>query len=82
VNVLFVCTANGGRRSHPALALRCGDIGERTILVDGAVAFGDVRATKTGKRRSVRLLALLAADLAEWRCASRRPDETALMASR
>src|SRR5262249_3254243 len=61
------------------LALRWGDIGERTILVDRGAALGDVKGTKTGKRRSVRLLAPVAADLAEWRLASRGPDETALV---
>jgi integrase len=71
--------AYAGLRPGEALALRWGDIGERTILVDRAVALGDVKGTKTGKRRSVRLLAPLAADLAEWRLASRRPDETALV---
>jgi integrase len=71
--------AYAGLRPGEALALRWGDIGERTILVDRAVALGDVKGTKTGRRRSVRLLAPLAADLAEWRLASRRPDETALV---
>jgi integrase len=71
--------AYAGLRPGEALALRWGDIGERTILVDRAVALGDVKGTKTRKRRSVRLLAPLAADLAEWRLASRRPDESALV---
>jgi integrase len=71
--------AYAGLRPGEALGLRWGDIGERTILVDRAVALGDVKGTKTGKRRSVRLLAPLAADLAEWRLASKRPDETALV---
>lgn len=71
--------AYSGLRPGEALALRWSDIGERTILVDRAVALGDVKVTKTGKRRSVRLLAPLAADLAEWRLACGRPDENALV---
>jgi integrase len=71
--------AYAGLRPGEALALLWGDIGERTILVDRAVALGDVKGTKTGKRRSVRLLAPLAADLAEWRLASRRPGQTTLV---
>jgi integrase len=71
--------AYAGLRPGEALALRWADVGVRTILVDRAAALGAVKGTKTGKRRSVRLLAPLAADLAEWRLASRRPDETALV---
>jgi integrase len=71
--------AYAGLRPGEALALRWGDIGERTILVDRAVALGDVKGTKTGKSRSVRLLAPLAADLAEWRLACGRPDDDALV---
>jgi hypothetical protein len=54
-------------------------MGERTILLDRAVALGDLKGTKTGQRRSVRLLAPLAADLAEWRLACGRSDEDALV---
>jgi integrase len=71
--------AYAGLRPGEALAFRWGDVGERTILVDRAVALGDVKGTKTGKRRSVLLLAPLAADLAEWRLARGRPDEDALV---
>jgi integrase len=66
-------------RPGEALALRWGDVGERTILVDRAAALGEVKETKTGKRRSVRLLPPLAADLAEWRLACGRPDDDALV---
>lgn len=48
-------------------------------LLTGAVALGDVKETKTGQKRSVRLLAPLAADLLEWRLASGRPDDDALV---
>jgi integrase len=71
--------AYAGLRPGEALALRWSDIGERTILVDRAVALGEVKSTKTGKRRSVRLLAPLASDLAEWRLSCGRPGEDALV---
>jgi integrase len=71
--------AYAGLRPGEALALRWSDVGERTILVDRAVALGDVKGTKTGRRRSVRLFAPLAADLAEWRLARGRPDDDELV---
>jgi integrase len=71
--------AYAGLRPGEALALRWGDIGERTILVDRAVALGEVKSTKTGKRRSVRLLIPLASDIAEWRHACGRPGEDGLV---
>jgi integrase len=71
--------AYAGLRPGEALALRWGDVGERTILVERAVAVGDVKETKTGKHRSVRLLAPLGADLAEWRLASGRPGDDELV---
>jgi integrase len=71
--------AYAGLRPGEALALRWSDIGARTILVDRAVALGEVKGTKTGKSRSVRLLAPLATDLAEWRLASGRPDDDELV---
>jgi integrase len=71
--------AYAGLRPGEALALTWGDIGERTILVERAVAIGEVKETKTGKTRSVRLLAPLAADLREWAMKSGRPDAKALV---
>lgn len=62
--------AYAGLRPQEALALRWRDIGERTLTVDAA---------KTGRRRSVRLLAPLAADLRQWRMASGRPVVDALV---
>jgi integrase len=76
---LVAVLAYAGLRPGEALALRWGDIGQRTILVDRAVALGDVKSTKTGKRRSVRLLAPLASDLAEWRISCGRPGDDALV---
>ena len=40
---------------------------------------GEIKSTKTNQRRTVRLLAPLAADLAEWRLACGRPDAEALV---
>ena len=71
--------AYAGLRPGEALALRWGDVGERTILVERAAALGDVKETKTGQTRSVRLLAPLAGDLREWRIKCGRPDDDALV---
>ena len=71
--------AYGGLRPGEALALRWGDIGERTILVERAAALGDLKETKTGQTRSVRLLDPLASDLREWSMKSGRPADDALV---
>jgi integrase len=49
------------------------------LLVDKALALGEVKDTKTRRSRTVRLLKPLASDLAEWRLASGRPAETELV---
>ncbi len=54
-----------GLRPGEALALRWGDISDRTIRVDKAVAHGVVKSTKNEKDRSVRLLPSLKQDLLE-----------------
>jgi integrase len=61
--------AYAGLRPGEALALTWGDIGERTVLVARSLSLGEMKETKTGQVRTVRLLAPLAADLAEWRLA-------------
>jgi integrase len=62
----LVCVlAYAGLRPGEALALEWQHIGERTILIEGAVALGNVQETKTRQTRSVRLLAPLASDIAE-----------------
>lgn len=71
--------AYAGLRPGEALALRWGDVRERTLVIERAIALGEEKTTKTGRARSVRLLAPLASDLAEWRLASGRPDEGALV---
>jgi integrase len=55
--------AYAGLRPFEALRLTWGHVQQRTVVVN---------ATKTDTRRTVRLLAPLAADLAEWRLASHR----------
>lgn len=72
--------AYAGLRPGELRALRWGDVRERTILVQrGADPTGKAKVTKTRAVRTVRLLAPLAADLKEWRMASGRPRDTALV---
>lgn len=77
--LLVSLMAYAGLRPGEALALRWGDVGEEGINVERAVSIGQVKATKTGTTRSVRLLAPLAADLREFRMASGRPEPGALL---
>jgi integrase len=69
--------AYAGLRPGEALALQWRDIYDRTIVVDKAVSLGQVKGSKTGEPRAVRLLALPAADLREWRLASGCPAASA-----
>jgi integrase len=62
--------AYAGLRPQELRLLRWVDVRERTLLV---------RAPKTNGQRTVRLLTPLAADISEWRLASGRPPEDALM---
>jgi integrase len=66
--------AYGGLRPQEALGLPWENRKERTLLIDRAQSDEGIKATKTGRTGSVRLLAPLAADLNEWRLASGRPD--------
>jgi integrase len=59
--------AYSGVRPGEALALTWDHVRERTILVERSASLGELKETKTGRLRSVRLLAPLATDLAEWR---------------
>jgi integrase len=54
-------------------ALRWGNVKERTLVIG---------ASKTGTRRTVRLLDALAANLRAWRLASGRPDDDAAVIPR
>lgn len=72
--------AYAGLRPGELRALRWQDVQERTLLVQRAAApDGNANATKTGQRRSVRLLAPLAAELREYRLAAGRPPEHELL---
>jgi integrase len=48
-------------------------------LIEAAVSVGVFGETKTRRRRTVRLLPPLAADLAEWRMAAGRPSDEVLV---
>jgi integrase len=68
-----------GLRPGEALALTWGDIGEAAIAVDKALSLGELKGTKTERVRSVPMLRPLVQDLAEWRFASGRPGDGALV---
>jgi len=53
---LISVLAYSGARPGEALALRWGDVRERTILVERSVAAGQLKPTKTGQTRTIRLL--------------------------
>jgi integrase len=62
--------AYAGLRPGEALRLTWGNVGANTLLV---------HASKTGQRRTVRLLAPLVADLAAWKMASERTAQADLL---
>ena len=76
---LISVLAYAGLRPGEALALTWANVREHTLLVEQAAAFGHLKTTKTGQRRTVRLLAPLAHDLNQWRLASGRPHADALV---
>ncbi len=80
-SMLVELLAYSGMRPGEALALRWGDVGERTIGVERAVSLcdGSVQGTKTDAARAVRLLAPVAVNLAAWRLRCGRPAKTALV---
>ena len=71
--------AYSGVRPGEALALTWEHVRERTLLVERSNSDGEIKPTKTGQRRTVRLLRPLAADLAEWRLASGRRAQAGLV---
>jgi integrase len=71
---LISVLAYAGLRPGEGLGLQWHDIRENTILVERALSLGEEADTKTTAHRTVRLLAPLRADLAEWRLASGRPE--------
>ncbi len=56
-----------------AFALTWAHVRDRTLLIEAAVSLGAIGATKTRRRRTVRLLGPLGQDLAEWRLRAGRP---------
>jgi integrase len=74
---LICVLAYAGLRPGEAVALRWSDVRERTILVERALALGEVKSTKTRRIRAVRLLAPLADDLAALRKSrpAAKPDD-------
>ena len=71
--------AYGGLRPGDAIGLRWHDVGERTLLVERSVAFGQLKWTKTSSTRSVRLLGPLKDDLNTWRAHAGHIAETDLV---
>lgn len=72
--------AYAGLRPGELRALRWGDIRKATITVERAARpDGTIKSTKNHERRAVRLLAPLAADLAELRLAAGRPADDTLV---
>ena len=81
--VLVSILAYAGQRPSEALALTWNHVRDRTILVERGVVLGQLKSTKTGRTRTVRLLAPLSADMREWRLAvGRPPDETLIFPGR
>ncbi len=76
---LISVLAYAGLRPGEALALTWNHIRDHTILVEQAISFGEIKTTKTGQRRTVRLLAPLAADLNTWRLTCGRPNGDTLV---
>jgi integrase len=76
---LVAVLAYAGLRPGEALGLRWHDIRQRTILVERSAAFGKLKSTKTGKTRTVRLLAPLAHTLRAWRATTDRGEATDLV---
>jgi integrase len=76
---LISVLAYAGLRPGEAIGLRWHDVGERTLLVERSVAFGQLKSTKTGSARSVRLLQPLKDDLSAWRQDSGRTADTDLI---
>ena len=77
---LISVLAYAGLRPQEAMALRWGDVRDRTLLIDkGADGQGGVKSTKNRQSRTVALLGPLAHDLAEWRLRSGRPADEALV---
>ena len=72
-DAVLLCTlAYAGLRPGEALALRWDCVGHNTLLIEHGRGDGELKATKTNRVRTVRLLSPLAEDLATWY--DRAPD--------
>ena len=76
---LISVLAYAGLRPGEALALRWGDVRDKTLLVEKAISLGVEKDTKTTAHRTVDLLPPLRADLREWRLRCGRPPKTELI---
>jgi integrase len=78
--VLVSVLAYAGLRPGEARALTWADLKAKTIHVHAATnPDGTIKPTKTEQSRSVRMVAALKSDLAEWRKASGDPGDAALI---
>jgi integrase len=77
--VLVSVLAYAGLRPGEALALTWSAIGARSVLVEQCVSMGQLKSTKTGRTRTVRLLGPLRDDLDQHRTARRPSDEESLV---
>lgn len=62
--------AYAGLRPGELLALRWSDVQDQTLLIEHAVAHGEIKTTKTGRKRMVRLLTPVKTDLVAWKAFS------------
>ncbi len=76
---LIAVLAYAGLRPGEALALGWEHVKDRLLLVERALDNGAFKETKNRKIRTVEVVAPLSADLAEWRLASGRPPQDALV---
>lgn len=75
--------AYSGIRPEEARALTWRDVQDRTLIIDKAAEpDGTLKATKTERNRTVRLMAPLRDDLAAFRVASGKPKDSSLIFAR
>jgi integrase len=79
-DALLVCVlAYSGVRPGEALALTWGMVGTRRLLIESCVSLGQVKETKTGRARTVRLMQPLADDLLAYRAQCSRVRDSDLI---